>query len=53
MILLDPKTTQAATADELGITSRAVKKSIKKLIEKGILERVGSARSGSWEVKDN
>ena len=25
----------------------------KELIEKGILERVGSARSGSWEVKDN
>ena len=53
MILLNPKMTQTAMAEELGITSRAVKKSIKELNEKGILQRVGSARSGYWEVKDN
>lgn len=53
MILLNPKMTQTAMAEELGITSRAVKKSIKELTEKGILQRVGSARSGYWEVKDN
>lgn len=52
MILLNPKMTQTAMAEELGITSRAVKKSIKELNEKGILQRVGSARSGYWEVKD-
>lgn len=40
-------------AEKLGITSRAVKKSIKELNEKGILQQVGSARSGHWEVKDN
>ncbi|WP_243099280.1 HTH domain-containing protein [Faecalicatena orotica] len=45
--------TQTAMAEELGITSRAVKKSIKELNEKGMLKRVGSARSGYWEVKDN
>lgn len=53
MILLNPKMTQTAMAEELGITSRAVKKSIKELNEKGLLQRVGSARSGYWEVKDN
>ena len=47
------KLTQAEMAEKLGITSRAVKKSIKELNEKGILQRVGSARSGYWEVKDN
>ena len=53
MILLNPKMTQAAMAEELGVTSRAVKKNIKELNEKGILGRVGSARSGYWEVKGN
>ncbi len=53
MILSNPKITQTAMAEELGVTARAVKKSIKELNEKGILERVGSARSGYWEVKDN
>ncbi len=53
MILLNPKMTQTAMAEKLGITSRAVKKSIKELNEKGILQQVGSARSGHWEVKDN
>lgn len=52
MILNNSKVTQVAMAEELGITPRAVKKSIKELTEKGILERVGSARSGYWEVKE-
>ena len=51
MILLNPKMTQAAMAEELGVTSRAVKKNIKELNERGILRRVGSARSGYWEIK--
>ena len=51
MILFNPKVTQTTMAEELGVTSRAVKKSIKELTEKGILERVGSARSGLWEIK--
>ncbi len=51
MILNNPKITQAVMAEELGVTSRAVKKSIRELGEKGILEHVGSARSGYWKVK--
>lgn len=45
--------TQAIMAEKLGVTPSAVKKSIKELGEKGILERVGSARSGNWKVKEN
>ena len=39
-------------AEKLGVTSRAVKKSIKELNEMGIVERIGSARNGYWKVKE-
>lgn len=52
MILEEPRVTQAAMAEKLGVTSRAVKKSIKELNEMGIVERKGSARSGYWKVKE-
>lgn len=51
MVMDNPKITQMALSDELGITTRAVKKSIKELAEKGMIERVGSARGGYWRVK--
>ena len=51
MILANPKITQMTLAEELGITTRAVKKNVKELAEQGIIERVGSARSGYWQVK--
>ena len=50
MITENPKITQSAMAEELGITSRAIKKNIKELSEREILERVGSARSGYWQI---
>ncbi len=50
MILSNPKITQTAMAEELGATSRAVKKSIKELNEKGILERVGLCEAVSRET---
>ena len=52
MILENPKVTQVDMAEKLDISTRAVKKSIKDLTEKGILERVGSSRSGYWKLKD-
>ncbi len=52
MIMDNSKITQTALAETLGITTRAVKKSIKELSEEGILERVGSARGGYWQVKN-
>lgn len=51
MILDNPKITQMTLSEELGITTRAVKKNVKELAEQGIIERVGSARSGYWQVK--
>lgn len=52
MILENPKVTQVDMAEKLDISTRAVKKSIKDLTEKGILERIGSSRSGYWKLKD-
>ncbi len=49
MILDNPKVTQKEMAEELNITIRAVKKSIKEMQEKNILERIGSARGGYWK----
>ena len=51
MILDNSKVTQIVMAEKLGITARAVKKSIKELTDMGILERVGSSRGGYWQVK--
>lgn len=50
MIMDNPRITQAAIADELGLTIRAVKKSIKELIGEGIVERIGAARGGIWKI---
>ena len=52
MILENVEITQVAMAENLGITPRAIKKNIKELVEKGILERVGSARKGYWKIKE-
>ena len=52
MVLDNPKITQITMAEQLEITLRAVKKSIKELNEKGILKRIGSARGGYWEVDE-
>ena len=42
--------TQASLAEKLGITSKSVEKHIKRLKDEGILRRMGSRRSGNWEV---
>ena len=44
--------TQSQLAEKLDITSRAVKKNIKELVEKGLVEREGSARKGYWKIKE-
>jgi Fic family protein len=46
----NPKTTIKEMAEELGITIRGVEKQVAKLKKDGKLSRVGSARSGMWEV---
>lgn len=51
MILDNSRISQAMMADELNISVRAVKKSMKELMEMGMIERVGSSRNGMWNVK--
>lgn len=52
MILENPEITQVAMAEKLDITPRAVKKNIKELVEKGLVEREGSSRKGYWKLKE-
>ncbi|WP_202968627.1 helix-turn-helix domain-containing protein [Kandleria vitulina] len=48
----DEKISAATIAKRMNITKRAVEKSIKDLKVKGILIKFGSARGGSWKVKE-
>lgn len=52
MILENPEITQTAMAEKLDITPRAIKKNIKELVDKGLVEREGSARKGYWKIKE-
>ena len=40
-------------ADEIGISQRKIKENIAKLKEKGILQRLGSSKTGHWEIIQN
>lgn len=53
LIKNDNKISAASIAEELGLSSRAIEKSIQGLRETGILIRHGAARGGYWEIKDN
>lgn len=52
MIQENPETTQTAMAERIDITPRAIKKNIKELVDKGLVERVGSARKGYWKINE-
>ena len=45
-----PKITQKNIADKTGLSTRTVSREIKNLRDSGILHRVGSDRSGYWEI---
>lgn len=47
----DPAYTYQDLADKLGIGRKAVYGRIKKLKEKGVLERVGSDKTGYWTIQ--
>ncbi|MBN1561487.1 putative DNA binding domain-containing protein [candidate division KSB1 bacterium] len=49
-LLVEPKATAEEIAKVIGITSRAVEKNIAKLRENGIVKRIGSTKSGYWEI---
>ncbi|MGD9153835.1 MAG: winged helix-turn-helix domain-containing protein [Gammaproteobacteria bacterium] len=46
----NPSITQKELIDKTGLTRRGVEWNIKKLKEEGFIRRVGSDRSGHWEV---
>ena len=50
LLLKSPHITAAEIASEIGITDRAVRKIISALKGKGLVERVGSNKSGYWKV---
>jgi len=42
--------TTAELAQKVGISQRKVKENLRKLKEKGLLKRIGSAKKGYWEI---
>ena len=46
-----PDTTQSQIASRLGCSERKVKRIMKDMIEKGIIERVGGRKMGKWIEK--
>jgi ATP-dependent DNA helicase RecG len=51
MMRLKPTVSAKLIAKEIGITTRSVEKNIRILKNVGLIERVGSAKSGYWVVK--
>lgn len=50
IITNNPNVTQKEIAEELNVTTMTVKRNIKKLKEKGIIDRVGANKNGYWKV---
>ncbi len=53
LLLITSNLTASSIANEIGITDRAVRKIISSLKGKGLVERVGSNKSGYWKVNRN
>ena len=51
LLLKFPGITAVEMASEIGITDRAVRKIIRSLKQQGVVERIGSNKSGYWKVK--
>ena len=51
LIQADPHISATRIAQDIGISVRKTEENIRKLREKGLVLRVGSARGGHWEVK--
>jgi ATP-dependent DNA helicase RecG len=50
LIQENPRISQSAIAEQLGMTKRGVQKSIEALKSAGVIERIGPAKGGHWEV---
>ena len=49
-IVRNNKITTKQLSDKVGISQRKIKENIQKLKEKGLLQRIGSAKSGHWQI---
>lgn len=47
----NPQITISELSNIIGMSNSGIKKNIAKLKEDGVIERVGSDKSGSWKVK--
>jgi ATP-dependent DNA helicase RecG len=52
-ITIEPKATQKRLADMTGLSTRTISREIKNLRDKGAIRRIGSDRSGYWEIVKN
>lgn len=50
LIVKNPKMTQKDMAKELGVTDKTIRRNIANLKQVNLIERVGSDRSGYWEI---
>lgn len=48
----NPKVTMREIATKTGLTPKGVEYHIRNMRKEGVLQRVGSINSGSWEIKD-
>jgi DeoR/GlpR family transcriptional regulator of sugar metabolism len=46
-----PTLTILALATQINVSSRTIERHLKKLQQQGVLKRVGSAKSGHWQVE--
>jgi ATP-dependent DNA helicase RecG len=53
LIHRDSRISTRVLADEIGVSTTSVDKTLARLKDKGILRRVGPARGGHWEILDD
>ena len=53
MIFQDDRLSAIYIAERINISSRALEKQLARLKEAGVIERVGSAKTGRWRITLN
>ncbi len=48
--LKNPKITQSEIKEKLNLSRSKVQRTMKKLVNEGVIENIGSHRSGNWKV---
>ena len=50
ILISDPKKTAEEMAVEVGVTKRTIERALVNLKKKGLIERIGSNKSGNWSI---